>query len=271
MSSGTLRQYALDGQYVVTFSRLDDSPSSTASLNMGMGETPPLTTSRSSATPSPLMLTPNIPGFQPIIEIQSSPYNTSPNNTPEHLVPPPPSPVCETHPILVLTSFSDRETSLFLWNLVADPTSIRARHAPQPQPQYAVPYTLTEAATNPYMRAISIMYPAVPIPLKIDIPASNGHFVTVHDVLHCIYRHLRIPLTRQEYEEIEGKVDSEYLEAIIQAYEARYRAIEGDDAVRQLEKQKGLKRIDMLTNQTLFTGLAPTGKPDEFIMRTDPL
>ena len=91
------------------------------------------------------------------------------------------------------------------------------------------------------------------------------------DVLRCIYRHLRIPLSPQEYEGIKAEVDAGHLEAITRAYEARYRAVVGDDAVRQLERQKGLKRVDMLMNQTLFMGLAPTNKPGEFIMRTGPL
>ena len=270
MLPSTAPRHGLEGQYIVTITRLHDSPSLTTSVNVQRGETPPLTASPLSATPSPLMLTPLIPAFQPTVAIQSPPYHTPVNSTPEHLVPPSLPPVFETHPVLILTSYRDHENSPFSWNLTVDPTSIRARHALRPQ--YAVPYTLMEAVTNPYMQNITIMCHTVPLPMRIDVPASaNGHFVTVHDVLRCIYRYLRIPLSPQEYEKIKAEVDAGHLEAIIQAYEARYRTVIGDDAVKQRERQKGLKRIDMLTNQTLFMGLAPTNKPGEFIMRTGPL
>ena len=65
-------------------------------------------------------------------------------------------------------------------------------------------------------------------------------------------------------------MDSVQLEAVIQSYEARYRAIVDDDAVRELEKKKGLKRIDLLTNRR-FTGLASTHRPDEFNILPAPL
>lgn len=121
-----------------------------------------------------------------------------------------------------------------------------------------------EAVTDTYMQKITIIDHAVPIPMTIDIPASSDIHVTAHDVLRYIYYYLRIPLTSQEYGKINAELDAGHIGAVVRAYEARYHS------VRRLERQMGLERVDMLTNQTLFMGLAPTNKPGEFIMQIGP-
>ena len=177
--------------------------------------------------------------------------------------------VCTIHAMLASSAFRDYEASPFTWDLTVDPTSVRSRYTSELQ--WAAPYALTEPATTPAMRAIMVRCLNIQLLVEIDIPASNGTFVTVHDVLHCIYRHLRTQITPEEYDNMTKKTDPTQLEAVIQSYEARYRAIVGDDAARQLEKLKGLKRIDLLARCTRFTGLSPTDRPDEFYILPAPL
>ncbi|KAK7682337.1 hypothetical protein QCA50_014542 [Cerrena zonata] len=227
----------------------------------GDDDTPSLTSSRPSATPSPSPPTPPIIySTKPKLPFNSSLLGESFNNEEEKQSPPsPPLPLIpiEMHFMLSAPAFAAHATPPLDWNVTIDPMFVYATPL-----HSTVPYASLEPATIPHEKAITIRCPQ--LLWNIDVNALNNRRVTVHDVFHTIYRNLRTPITHEEYENMAA--DPENLEAVIRAYEARYRAIRDDPAARKLEKGKGLKRVDMLTTHVMFAGLSATDKPNEFIL-----
>lgn len=109
-----------------------------------------------------------------------------------------------------------------------------------------------EAATNPPLPSLAIHCPL--LAWEITVAPLNGDYVTVNDVLHCLYRHLRLAVTPEEYEALATGL---VREAVNSAYRARCARIE-DPQKRATEKGKGVKRIDFLQGRNVFKGLSGT-------------
>lgn len=231
---------------VITVSELEDVPS--------------LTSSRPSATLSPSPPIPPVHSIQPRVAIKSPLLTEAFGDDQEnHRISPfKLPPLIEIHTMLSTSAFTSPSNSPFDWDLTTEPRFLRTEHS-----QVVLPYALTEPAVSPYTEAITIR--SQRLLWKIDVVASHGIRVTVHDVFHAIYHNLRTPITLGEYNSM--KADPQNLKTIIQAYEARYRAITDDPAARELEKKKGIKRIDMLTKHVKFAGLSATEKPNEFVLQ----
>jgi len=91
------------------------------------------------------------------------------------------------------------------------------------------------------------------LPWTITILPANTKHVTVRDVFDGIYRSLRLTALEAEFQ----CLPSEAKHRVNNAYIRRYKRID-DSETRQLEKNKGLKRVDFLEERTVFTGLSST-------------
>ena len=113
------------------------------------------------------------------------------------------------------------------------------------------PHVLNEPATNPPIPSMIVRCQR--LPWKITILPTNTKHVTVRDVFDGIYRSLRHTVLEAEFQ----CLPAEAIYSVNNAYSRRYKRI-SDPRVRELEKSKGLKRIDFLGEHTLFTGLSST-------------
>ncbi|RPD53762.1 hypothetical protein L226DRAFT_525837 [Lentinus tigrinus ALCF2SS1-7] len=94
------------------------------------------------------------------------------------------------------------------------------------------------------------------LPWTITVTPTRGAswetpYVTVGDVLHTLYRALRLVVTGPEL----GVLDGAGRRRVNEAYVRRYRRIV-DPCNRDLEKAKRIKRIDFLCDRRAFLGLS---------------
>jgi len=92
------------------------------------------------------------------------------------------------------------------------------------------------------------------LPWTITILPTNTKYVTVRDVFDGIYRSLRHAALETEFQCLPS-AEAKY--SVNNAYTRRYKRLDNPQA-RELEKGKGLKRVDFLGERTLFTGLSST-------------
>ncbi|KAF8816856.1 hypothetical protein BYT27DRAFT_7181317 [Phlegmacium glaucopus] len=114
------------------------------------------------------------------------------------------------------------------------------------------PHVLHEPATTPPVPSMVIRCPHLPWTITI-LPTSTKH-VTVRDVLDGIHRSLRLAALEAEFQCLPSP---EAKHSVNNAYIRRYKRIDMSE-VRELEKNKGLKRVDFLGERTKFTGLSST-------------
>ena len=114
------------------------------------------------------------------------------------------------------------------------------------------PHALNELATTPPIPSMVIRCPH--LPWTITVLPTNTKYVTVRDVFDGIYRSLRLAVLEPEFQCLPS-AEARY--SVNNAYINRCNRI-GDPQVREIEKRKGLKRVDFLGERTLFTGLSST-------------
>jgi len=113
-------------------------------------------------------------------------------------------------------------------------------------------HVFNEPASNPPVPSMVIRCPHLPWMITI-LPANTKH-VTVRDVFDGIFRSLRLAALETEFQCLPS---AEARHSVNNAYISRYKRIDDSEA-RQIEKSKGLKRIDFLGQRTRFTGLSST-------------
>ncbi|KAF8879366.1 hypothetical protein BD779DRAFT_1422667, partial [Infundibulicybe gibba] len=111
------------------------------------------------------------------------------------------------------------------------------------------PSILGEAATIPSLHSIFIKCEL--LPWTISILPSSQTFVTVADVLGGLYRALRTPVLPAEFKRATPLDQTR----ITDAFYLRFEKLSGPQ--RDLEYQKGAKRIDFLMERRRFVGLSP--------------
>ncbi|KAJ7750681.1 hypothetical protein DFH07DRAFT_746039 [Mycena maculata] len=115
----------------------------------------------------------------------------------------------------------------------------------------------SEPAVYPPQAAISLVTPH--LPWAIGVPAANGAYVTVFDVLDAIYRTLRVNATAAEFNALGTQKLMRRADA---AYMQRYERLRGHRGYNE-EKKQGVKRVDFLMGYTTLQGISPTpGTPD---------
>ncbi|KAJ7440052.1 hypothetical protein B0H11DRAFT_2163375 [Mycena galericulata] len=119
----------------------------------------------------------------------------------------------------------------------------------------------TEPAVHPPQASITLVTPH--LPWAIGVPASNGAYVTVFDVLNSIYNTLRVSATQGEL----NALGSQNMARASAAYIQRYRRLRGHHSYTE-EKWGGIKRVDFLMGYTRMYGLSPTESPDVWQLNT---
>ncbi|KAF7428516.1 hypothetical protein PC9H_007740 [Pleurotus ostreatus] len=114
------------------------------------------------------------------------------------------------------------------------------------------PAILSEAATRPPLPSITLV--SQYLPWKLEIKPTVGHFVTVSDVINGMYRALRLTVSKVEYAALPSLAAQQ---RVTDAYSHRCARIL-DSSAKQVEMQKGLKRIDFFVNKNRFMGLSST-------------
>jgi len=92
------------------------------------------------------------------------------------------------------------------------------------------------------------------LPWTITILPTNTKYVTVRDVFDGIYRSLRLAVLEAEFQCLPS-AEARY--SVNNAYIRRCKRLEHPQA-HELEKRKGLKRVDFLGERTHFIGLSST-------------
>ncbi|EJF55821.1 hypothetical protein DICSQDRAFT_113850 [Dichomitus squalens LYAD-421 SS1] len=112
-----------------------------------------------------------------------------------------------------------------------------------------------EPATYPALSSLVVMCEHLPWAITV-VPTPHAlwaaPYVTVGDVLHTLYRTLRLGVTEYELDALEPATR----DRIHRAYVSRYRRI-AHPRDRETEKAKYVKRVDYLCDRTSFLGLSP--------------
>ncbi|RPD52281.1 hypothetical protein L227DRAFT_515045 [Lentinus tigrinus ALCF2SS1-6] len=121
-------------------------------------------------------------------------------------------------------------------------------------PQRLTDTIVSEPATIPPTQRLAII--CTHLPWTITVTPSRGAsweapYVTVGDVLHTLYRALRLCVTGPEL----GVLDAAGQRKAKEAYVRRYRRVV-DPGNRDSEKAKGIKRIDFLCDYRTFLGIS---------------
>ena len=111
---------------------------------------------------------------------------------------------------------------------------------------------VAEPATNPPLPALAIICEHLPWTITIT-PTPNAiwtaPFVTVGDVLHALHRALCLGVTDPEL----NVLGPAQRDRVHDAYVRRYRRAPG--AARDMEKAKGIKRVDYLMGRVIMEGI----------------
>ena len=154
------------------------------------------------------------------------------------------------HPLLARTI---AHGAPLLWDM-AEPAETARPQLPNAPPRIT-DALVREPATNPPLPSLAIICEFLPWTITIQ-PTPHARwaspFVTVGDVLHALYRALRLGVTDPEL----GVLEPAQKERVRDAYVRRYRRAP-DARHRESEKAKGIKRVDFLRDYRAFLGLAP--------------
>ena len=133
----------------------------------------------------------------------------------------------------------------------------------------ATPAVFNEAATNPPLPYLDITIPQLPWAVRVVPQNKQLPFVTVMDLLFCLYSQLRLTVTEKEMARFYPS--SEAQQMVTSAYQARCNIPGASQAECLKERNKGVKRVDCLGRQTRFAGLmhakTANGDPHAFEVR----
>ncbi|KAJ6534957.1 hypothetical protein B0H19DRAFT_1184518 [Mycena capillaripes] len=107
-----------------------------------------------------------------------------------------------------------------------------------------------------YPPALSLTLVTPHLPWAIVVPASNGRFVTVSDVLNSVYLALRVSVTPTEFNALGTQ---KLMSRASAAYRRRYERLRGHRGYKD-EKRGGVRRVDFLMGYTKFQGISPTAR-----------
>ncbi|KJA18527.1 hypothetical protein HYPSUDRAFT_45226 [Hypholoma sublateritium FD-334 SS-4] len=188
----------------------------------------------SSATPSPTFSTSTLSTAEP---------QTPPElgfGSPYHSIPLPGIPT-RLHPILAA-----QPTQTVSYDLTLAPETMRPL-------SFAIPTDIWEQpAAIPPVPFLDIVCPELPWRITVSPTTKNAKGVTVGDVFTALYRSLRTNVTKQEYALMPSDA---HRSVAIEAYNARVSRL--PQSMREVERAKGLKRVDFLGKRKHFLGFAP--------------
>ncbi|KAH9931039.1 hypothetical protein B0H21DRAFT_98191 [Amylocystis lapponica] len=157
------------------------------------------------------------------------------------------------HPVLAAPMFG--YAPAFAWNMMFPPSTARPTSAGSLMSPASVRGLLAEYATHPALPELTIICDLLPWSITVaptesaSWSPSSRRLVTVGDVLHAIYRALRLPASSVEVGHLQyenrGRVDA--------AFFSRCGSISDPD--QTIELSKGVKRVDFLMEHRGFSGL----------------
>ncbi|KAL7277085.1 hypothetical protein PYCCODRAFT_1432787 [Trametes coccinea BRFM310] len=150
-----------------------------------------------------------------------------------------------------------------LWDVMKHPDHIRLGSAHTPGTPRLVSSDVARCAARSSpkenrlpLRRMVLLLPSIPREIEVT-PAKEAvwasaplPYVTVGDVLHNLYRALRMPVDPKEL----GRLDLPRRERLRRAFETRLR---DDPANRARDLEYGIRRIDYLGNRRAFLGIRP--------------
>ncbi|KAJ7858231.1 hypothetical protein B0H14DRAFT_2351789, partial [Mycena olivaceomarginata] len=114
---------------------------------------------------------------------------------------------------------------------------------------------LFEPAVYPPLPLISLVTSR--LPWALAVPATNGKYVSVSDVLSVLYRALRVGATLGEFAALRTE---ELMRRVTAAYLRRCECLGGHSHSGYAREQaEGVKRVDFLLGYTTFCGIAEPG------------
>jgi hypothetical protein len=207
---------------------------------------------------SPAPTTPSLT-FSPFSPSSSAGLLTPPS--PHYSTLPLPVIAVQIHPLLARVSSSPP----LIYDLTLPPNTAQCTntHAPSSSARLPLPsYALAEAATNPPQPHLTLSCTHLPWPIHVG--PQNPHVgVTVGDVLRCLSIELRRTATEAEYRAL----PTQAAQALAtKSYQDRYRR-HADRKIYELEKSKGLKRVDFLLGRVAWNGLSSSKLgPDVWVL-----
>ncbi|EED80725.1 predicted protein [Postia placenta Mad-698-R] len=143
-----------------------------------------------------------------------------------------------------------RGHSVLSWDMIREPYGL-------PLP----PNILAESATQPPVPRLTVTIGSG-YPWRVDVEPRTSSYITVADVLHCIYRNLRSIVGSAEWDH--PSTPAELKVRVSAAYHDRLRRYPDPDP-----RKAGIRRIDYLGDMRAFRGLEPCksaghvkGQPD---------
>jgi hypothetical protein len=136
------------------------------------------------------------------------------------------------------------------WDVTQDPSTVRQITA-QGALDNISPALLTAPATEPRAHFMKIVCDDFPWDVTIKVPRDED--VTVELVFTCIFGALQEPLLREEW-------DEETKNCRRRMHKARCMRLARTSASFKLDGP--VRRVDFLTEKTIFMGLKPVGPPD---------
>ncbi|KAH9836128.1 uncharacterized protein C8Q71DRAFT_760742 [Rhodofomes roseus] len=226
-------------------------PGTTKRVHFDIPPTPPPKHFEVPPTPSPVHSDVSLPSSVGIITPPQLAYAQLSPKYPLQYVPGSPSsfgslPYVAGH-VMIHPVLAAPRTAL-AWDLILPPS---AANVPTTygSPSPLNPALLAEPATHPGLPSLTIICDM--LPWSITITPSRTHFVSVGDVLHALYRMLRLAVTETEV----GVLPPDTRVRVHSAFHARHKMLP-DARSRAEEKQKGVKRVDFLMDLRRFAGLS---------------
>jgi hypothetical protein len=108
---------------------------------------------------------------------------------------------------------------------------------------------LQQAATDPPTPSMQIIFRLSPH--TFTVRASNGHYITVYDVLHGVFLALQQPLSGSEFQRIVRHGGEGELRASFHSRCNRF----SDFRQAEFEKKQGYKRVDAYLGRSRFAGM----------------
>ncbi|KAH9916022.1 uncharacterized protein B0H18DRAFT_1087395 [Fomitopsis serialis] len=226
-------------------------PGTTKRVHFDVPPTPPPKHFEVPPTPSPVHSDASLPSSVGIVTPPQFAYAQLSPKFPSQYVPSPPSPFGSLpyvaghvmiHPVLAAP-----HTAL-AWDLLLAPSTASIPGA-YTTPSPLNPALLAEPATHPGLPSLTIICDL--LPWSITITPTRSHVVSVGDVLHALYRMLRIAVSQTEL----GVLPPDTLTRVHGAFHTRHKMLP-DARSRAEEKQKGVKRVDFLMDLRRFAGLS---------------
>ncbi|KAK7036198.1 hypothetical protein R3P38DRAFT_2910969 [Favolaschia claudopus] len=157
------------------------------------------------------------------------------------------SPSTRAHKLL---AFADSDPILN-FDLTRSPSAITTHH------HHVSTSGFSDSAVSPPQASLTIVTPHLPWSISVAA-SSNGHYVTVADVLQALYRSLRTNVTAPEFHALKQQ---KLMRRVSEAYTERYMRLHGHRGYEE-EKKSGVKRVDFLMGNTKFRGLSAAGPAD---------